>query len=53
MKFYIASKLENYKQVQYLAGKLKDAGWVHTYDWTLHGSVKINAELLITWHTPN
>jgi len=40
MKFYIASKLENYEQVNYLAGKLKSAGWTHTYDWTIHGSVK-------------
>ena len=40
MKFYIASKLENFSQVQYLANKLKYAGWIHTYDWTVHGSVK-------------
>jgi nucleoside 2-deoxyribosyltransferase len=40
MKFYIASKLENYEQVQYLRDKLRDIGWVHTYDWTQHGSVK-------------
>ena len=40
MKFYVASKLENYKQVQYLAGKLKAAGWTHTYDWTVYGPVK-------------
>ena len=40
MKFYIASKFENHEQVQSLAGKLKAAGWTHTYDWTVHGSVK-------------
>ncbi len=40
MKFYIASKFENHEQVQTLAGKLKAAGWTHTYDWTVHGSVK-------------
>ena len=40
MKFYIASKLGNYEQVQYLAGKLKAAGWIHTYDWTVHEPVK-------------
>ena len=40
MKFYIASRLENYEQVQRLAGKLIAAGWTQTYDWTLHGSVK-------------
>lgn len=47
MKFYIASKLENYAQVQALSEKLKAAGWVHTYDWTKHGSAKsTNAETL-------
>jgi nucleoside 2-deoxyribosyltransferase len=40
MKFYIASKLENFSQAQCLANKLKNAGWTHTYDWTVHGSVK-------------
>ena len=40
MKFYIASKLENYEQVRYLAEKLKSAGWIHTYDWTVHEAVK-------------
>ena len=34
MKFYIASRLKNYKAVQQLSGKLKSAGWVHTHDWT-------------------
>jgi len=47
MKFYIASKLENFEQVQYLAGKLKASGWIHTYDWTAHSSVKAtNVETL-------
>lgn len=40
MKFYIASKLENYEQVQNLSKLLKDLGWEHTYDWTVHGSIK-------------
>ncbi len=53
MKFYIASKLGNYMQVRVLAGKLKAAGWVHTYDWTSdwtkQGSVKeTNKEILIS-----
>jgi len=49
MKFYIASKLENYEQVQCLAKILKAAGWTHTYDWTTHGSIKsINFETLKT-----
>ena len=40
MKFYIASKLENYENVKKLSNFLKSAGWEHTYDWTVHGSVK-------------
>lgn len=40
MRFYIASKLENYEQVQELSKSLKNFGWVHTYDWTIHGSIK-------------
>jgi len=40
VKFYIASKLENYEQVQDLAELLKNFGWEHTYDWTVHGSIK-------------
>jgi nucleoside 2-deoxyribosyltransferase len=40
MKFYIASKLENFEQVKVLSAKLKAAGWIHTYDWTTHLSVK-------------
>lgn len=40
MRFYIASKLANYKQVKSLASLLKMSGWEHTYDWTDHGSIK-------------
>ncbi|MGI6665127.1 MAG: nucleoside 2-deoxyribosyltransferase [Christensenellaceae bacterium] len=40
MKFYIASKLKNHKQVQYLAQKLKAAGWHQTFDWTNYLSAK-------------
>ena len=40
MKFYIASKLENYEQVKKLAGLLELSGWEHTYDWTVDGSAK-------------
>ena len=46
MKFYIASRLENFTQVQALSGKLRAAGWVHTfdwtYDWTKQGSVHLS-----------
>lgn len=34
MKFYIASKLNNYENVRLLADKLKAAGWELTFDWT-------------------
>lgn len=40
MKFYIASSLKNYEQVRELSCRLKNAGWEHTYDWTLHCSEK-------------
>ena len=37
MKVYIASKLENYRQVQAVRNALRNAGHVITYDWTEHG----------------
>lgn len=37
--FYIASKLENEKEVRKLAAILKSWGHRHTYDWTAHGAV--------------
>lgn len=40
MKFYIASSLMNYEQVRDLSQLLINAGWEHTYDWTLHCPVK-------------
>ncbi len=47
MKFYIASSLKNYEQVRDLSGQLKNAGWEHTYDWTMHCPVKeIDLEML-------
>jgi nucleoside 2-deoxyribosyltransferase len=39
-KYYIASKLENVDQVRAVKGMLDAAGWHHTYDWTVHGSVQ-------------
>lgn len=38
-KYYIASGLENAAQVRELKTILDQAGWEHTYDWTVHGSV--------------
>ncbi len=47
MRFYIASKLENFSQVQYVRDRLEEHGWTHTYDWTQHGSVKtVSTEIL-------
>lgn len=40
MKFYIASRLENAKDVKKIALALESWGMQHTYDWTKHGSVK-------------
>ncbi|CAG9612790.1 hypothetical protein BACCIP111899_01968 [Bacillus rhizoplanae] len=34
MKFYIASTFTNKPLVRFVADKLKQAGWIHTYDWT-------------------
>ena len=42
MKFYIASSITNYKQVQYLANKLRVAGWTQTFDWTMHLAEETN-----------
>ena len=47
MKFYIASRLKNFEQVQTLAFLLKQYGWEHTYDWTAHSFVQeANVEAL-------
>jgi nucleoside 2-deoxyribosyltransferase len=35
MKFYIASRFSHCERVRDLAGKLKAAGWIQTYDWTI------------------
>lgn len=34
MKFYVASSFKNIDQVRYVCKKLKDKGFIHTYDWT-------------------
>ena len=49
MKFYIASSLVNYEQVRDLSRLLRNAGWEHTFDWTLYCPVKENdAETLMS-----
>lgn len=35
MKYYIASSINNRKQVQQLRDLLNAAGWRHTHDWTV------------------
>lgn len=42
--FYLASSLENAEEAKDIASLLKNAGWTHTYDWTLHGSVQKDGE---------
>ncbi len=37
--YYIASGLENADAVRALKKVLDEAGWKHTYDWTVHGAV--------------
>lgn len=49
MKFYIASKLTNHKQVSMLAKALTAAGHTLTYDWTCHCSMQdMNEERIQT-----
>ena len=45
-KVYIASKIENFRQVQAVRDALLMAGHIITYDWTRHGSVVGNLEYL-------
>ena len=40
LRFYIASKLDNAPAVRELRDALVERGWIHTYDWTVHGSVQ-------------
>lgn len=39
IKFYIATKLENWQAHNWLRDRLLDAGHEITYDWTVHGPV--------------
>lgn len=34
MKFYIASSLSNKEAVKFVSERLKNKGFIHTYDWT-------------------
>lgn len=45
MKFYIASSLKNIDQVKYVSKRLKNKGFIHTYDWTVNENVTTLEEL--------
>ncbi|WP_440602580.1 nucleoside 2-deoxyribosyltransferase [Bacillus sp. GB_SG_008] len=45
MKFYIASTFTNKPLVHFVADKLKQAGWIHTYDWTKNEKATNKLEL--------
>ncbi|MDC2863419.1 MULTISPECIES: nucleoside 2-deoxyribosyltransferase [unclassified Bacillus (in: firmicutes)] len=45
MKFYIASTFTNKHIVHLVADKLKQAGWIHTYDWTKNEKATNRLEL--------
>ena len=45
MKFYIASSLKNIDQVRYVSKRLKNKGFIHTYDWTVNDNVTTLEEL--------
>ena len=45
MKFYIASSLKNIDQVRYVSKRLKDEGFIHTYDWTVNKNITTFEEL--------
>ncbi len=37
VRFYIASQIDNLAAVRALSTLLRDAGFQHTYDWSVHG----------------
>lgn len=47
MKFYIASSFKNIDSVRYVSKKLKEKGYIHTYDWTLNENVTTLEELKV------
>lgn len=46
MKFYIGAGLQNHKLASYYSQRLRESGWVHTYDWTGHVSEDFSMEKL-------
>ena len=47
MKFYIASSLKNIDQVRDVSKRLKNKGFIHTYDWTVNENVTTLEELRV------
>ncbi|HJF33878.1 MAG TPA: nucleoside 2-deoxyribosyltransferase [Sporosarcina psychrophila] len=45
MKFYIASSFKNIDKVRYVSKRLKNKGFIHTYDWTVNENVTTLEEL--------
>ena len=46
MKFYIASSFKNIDKVRYVSKRLKEKGFIHTYDWTLNENITTLEELM-------
>lgn len=47
MKFYIASSLRNIEQVREVSKRLKNIGYIHTYDWTVNENITTLEELRV------
>ena len=47
MKFYIASSFQNKDRVRYVSEKLKNKGYIHTYDWTNESASTIEELVVI------
>lgn len=45
MKFYVASSFSNLNTVRSVANKLKEKGFIHTYDWTKNEKAKTQSDL--------
>ena len=44
MKFYVGSSLKNYELVNYYSKRLKEKGWIQTYDWVKNINEDIKIE---------
>jgi len=47
MNFYIASSLRNIEQVREVSKRLKNIGYIHTYDWTVNENITTLEELSV------